>query len=440
MLSELRSLSRSSKLSEVLKELPEEDLVRLYGEWQVWSHDHQLPPALPQGEAWRTWLILGGRGAGKTRAGAEWVRAKALGLSPISEKPIERIALVGETMAAVRSVMIEGISGILATATPDCVPVFEPSKRQIVWPNGSIAQIFSAEEPEALRGPQFGAAWLDEICKWEHAERTYDMLQFALRLGDKPQQVVTTTPRPIALLKAILADPSTATSHLKTVENAGNLAPDFIAGLEARYRGTLLLRQELDGELIEDRPDALWKREWIETGRITHPPALGRTIVAVDPPVTSGAKADACGIVVAAMGDDGRAYVLADRTVKGREPLAWADVAVRAYHEFSADTLVAEVNQGGDLVTTVIAQIDHMVPVEKVRATRGKWVRAEPVAALYGRGLVSHAGSFPELEDQMCDLGSDGLAGGRSPDRVDALVWALTFLMLGSQVPRIREL
>ncbi len=271
-MNELRSLSGSSKLLEILQELPEEDIIRLYGEWQVWSHDHQLPPALPDGEAWRTWLILGGRGAGKTRAGAEWVRAKALGLSTATGKPIERIALVGETMAAVRSVMIEGVSGILATATPDCVPVFEPSKRQIVWPNGSIAQIFSAEEPDALRGPQFGAAWLDEICKWEHAERTWDMLQFALRLGEKPQQVVTTTPRPIPLLKAILADPSTAASHLKTVENAGNLAPDFIAGLEARYRGTLLLRQELDGELIEDRPDALWKREWIETGRIDASP------------------------------------------------------------------------------------------------------------------------------------------------------------------------
>ncbi len=439
-MSELRSLSGSSKLLEIIAELPIEDVIRLYGEWQVWSHAHQLPPALPGGNAWRTWLILGGRGAGKTRAGAEWVRAKALGLSPIAGKPIKRIALVGETMAAVRSVMIEGVSGILATATPDCVPVFEPSKRQIVWPNGSIAQIFSAEEPDALRGPQFGAAWLDEICKWEHAERTWDMLQFALRLGDMPQQVVTTTPRPIPLLKAILADPSTATSHLKTVENAENLAPDFITGLEARYRGTLLLRQELDGELIEDRPDALWKRAWIETNRITHPPALGRTIVALDPPVTSGAKADACGIVVAAMAEDGRAYVLADRTVKGREPLAWAEVAVRAYHEFAADALVAEVNQGGELVTTVIAQVDDTVPVEKVRATRGKWVRAEPVAALYGRGLISHVGSFPELEDQMCDLGSDGLAGGRSPDRVDALVWALTFLMLGPQVPRIREL
>ena len=439
-MSELRSLSRSSVLLEVLQGLPKEDIIRLWGEWQVWGHDHQLPPARLEGEAWRTWLILGGRGAGKTRAGAEWVRAKALGLSDTAEKPIERIALVGETMAAVRAVMIEGVSGILATATPDCVPVFEPSKRQITWPNGSIAQVFSAEEPEALRGPQFGAAWLDEICKWEHAERTWDMLQFALRLGDKPQQVVTTTPRPIALLKAIMAEASTDITHLKTAENAENLAPDFIAGLTSRYAGTLLLRQELDGELIEDRPDALWKREWIEAHRISHPPELGRTVVALDPPVTSGAKADACGIAVAAMGGDGRAYVLADRTVKGREPLAWAQVAIAAYHAFEADAIVAEVNQGGELVTTVMAQVDQNVPVERVRATRGKWVRAEPVAALYGRGLVSHVGSFPELEDQMCDLGTDGLAGGRSPDRVDALVWALTFLMLGPQEPRIRNL
>jgi phage terminase large subunit-like protein len=437
-LSELRSLRQSSRLPELIAELSIEDVVRLAHEWQLWAHDSQLPPATALGADWRTWLILGGRGAGKTRAGAEWVRAMALGLAPATNGPVERIALVGETMAAVRAVMVEGVSGILALDRSASRPDFEPSKRQIVWPNGSIAQLFSAEEPDALRGPQFGAAWLDEICKWPAPERTWDMLQFALRLGARPQQVVTTTPRPIALLKAILADPATIVSHMRTHENAENLAPDFIAGLVERYRGTLLLRQELDGEIVDDRADALWRRDWIEAQRVSHPPQLGRIVVAVDPPVTSGAKADACGIVVAGRGDDGRAYVVADRTVQGREPLAWAEAAVRAFHAHEADSLVAEVNQGGDLVAAVIAQVDAKVTVEKVRATRGKWVRAEPVAALYGRGLVSHAGSFPELEDQMCDLGPDGLSGGRSPDRVDALVWALTFLMLGPQEPRIR--
>ena len=265
------------------------------------------------------------------------------------------------------------------------------------------------------------------------------MLQFALRLGDTPRQVVTTTPRPIGLLKRILADAATMISRSRTLDNFANLAPGFIAEMRARYGATSLGRQELDGELVEDRADGLWNRAGFERTRIDGAPALTRIVVAVDPPVTSGAKADACGIAVAGIDAAGRGYVLADRTVAGHAPLVWAKVAVAALEEFAADRIVAEVNQGGDLVEGVIRQIDDNVPIRKVRATRGKFIRAEPVAALYERGLISHVGQLAALEDQMSDFGPDGLSSGRSPDRLDALVWALTDLMLTkSGEPRIR--
>ena len=390
-------------------------------------------------DPWRTWLILGGRGSGKTRAGAEWVRTQALGLAPFAAAPVGRIALIGETIADVRSVMVEGVSGLLSVHPPHERPVYEPSKRQLTWPNGAIAQLFSAEDPDGLRGPQFGAAWCDELAKWRYADKTWDMLQFALRLGDAPRQVVTTTPRPIALLKRILADAATSISRSRTLDNFANLAPGFIAEMRARYGATSLGRQELDGELVEDREDGLWSRAGLESTRTDAAPALSRIVVAVDPPVTGGPKADACGIVVAGIDADGRGFVLADRTISGHAPLIWAKVAVAALEEFQADRIVAEVNQGGDLVEGVIRQIDDKVPIRKVRATRGKFIRAEPVAALYERGLVSHVGQFSALEDQMCDFGPDGLSGGRSPDRLDALVWALTDLMLTkSGEPRIR--
>ena len=397
------------------------------------------PSAGEVAPAFRTWLLMGGRGAGKTRSGAEWVRAQALGIEPLGERPVARIALVGETIADVRSVMVEGVSGLLSVHAPHERPVYEPSKRQLTWPNGAIAQLFSAEDPDGLRGPQFGAAWCDELAKWRYADKTWDMLQFALRLGAAPCQVVTTTPRPIALLKRILADAATAVSRSRTLDNFANLAPGFVAEMRARYGATSLGRQELDGELVEDRADGLWSRATLERTRIDAAPALARIVVAVDPPVTGGPKADACGIVVAGIDADGRGYVLADRTVSGHAPLVWAKVAVAALEEFQADRIVAEVNQGGDLVEGVIRQIDGNVPIRKVRATRGKFIRAEPVAALYERGLISHVGQFSALEDQMCDFGPDGLSGGRSPDRLDALVWALTdLLLMKSGEPRIR--
>ena len=433
---------RSGDLRRVLKGLEPAEIARICHDWLIWARADQLPPL--EGEAhlhWRTWLLLGGRGAGKTRAGAEWVRAQALGLKPLATRPTERIALVGETLADARAVMVEGVSGLLSVHADHERPNLEASKRQVVWPNGAVAQIFSAEDPESLRGPQFGAAWCDELCKWRHAQASWDMLQFGLRLGGHPRQVVTTTPRAVPLLKALLADEAVVVSRAKTRDNAANLSAAFLAAVEARYGGTALGRQELDGEIIEDRDDALWRREWFEAGRISQAPDLARIVVAIDPPATGGAKSDACGLVVAGCTQEGCGIVLADKSLRRARPLNWAEAAVRAYHVFEADKIVAEVNQGGDMVEAIIRQVDARVPVMQVRASRGKWVRAEPVAALYARGLVRHVGVLLELEDELCDFGPDGLSGGRSPDRLDALVWALTELMLGhGGSPRIRPI
>ncbi|MEL6373428.1 MAG: terminase family protein [Pseudomonadota bacterium] len=414
-------------MKEVLAALDDGDIARLIYDWPLWARAAQMPPTL---EGWRTWVILGGRGAGKTRAGAEWVRAQALGLSPLAAAPARRIALVGETIAQVRAVMIEGVSGLLDVHPAHERPVFEASKQQLVWPNGSIAQMFSAEQPEALRGPQFAAAWCDELAKWRQAQATWDMLQFGMRLGQAPRVVVTTTPRATALLKDLMGDARTAVTRARTAENAANLAPWFMDEIMRRYGGTALGRQELDGEIVEERGTGLWQRRWIDDARLEEAPALRRIVVAVDPPVSAHAGSDACGIVVAGKGADARFYVLADRTLQGREPLAWARAVVAAYRDFAADKVVAEVNQGGDLVVAVLRQVDEALPVATVRATRGKAVRAEPVAALYAEGRVVHAGRFEALEDQMCTFGMDGRSGdgARSPDRVDALVWALTEL------------
>lgn len=432
---------RQGTVDAFLRGLSGRELAFIQYDWEIWARDDQLPPASAPERAWTTWLILGGRGAGKTRAGAEWVRAEASSRRQGEDGQVPRIALIGETLSDVRSVMVEGVSGLLAVHPSHERPVFEPSKRLLTWANGAIAQLFSAEDPESLRGPQFTAAWCDEAAKWRYAERTWDMLQFGLRLGAAPRQVVTTTPRPTPLIKRLMADPATAVSKATTRANAANLAPGFLETIVARYRGTRLGRQELDAEILEDRTDALWPRQLIEDLRVDTAPELQRIVVAVDPPVTSGRRADACGIVVAGRGPDARAYVLADATIQGARPAGWAAAAIRAYTRFDADALVAEINQGGELVESVIRQVDPAVAIRTVRATRGKWVRAEPVAALYEQGRVAHVGTLPELEDQMCDFGPGGLSGGASPDRVDALVWALTDLMLsGAQAPRIRPL
>jgi phage terminase large subunit-like protein len=410
--------------------------------WELFWHKYQRPPLAAQGgEPWTTWLLLGGRGAGKTHAGAAWVRGVALGKPPYASEPIKRIALIGETEADVREVMIEGESGLLAVHGPGERPDWVRSRRRLEWKNGAVAQVFSAEDPDSLRGPQFGAAWLDEIAKWRHAEATFDMLQFGLRLGERPRQVITTTPRPIPLLKRLMRDPATALTHAPTRANAYFLAPAFLETIVARYAGTRLGRQELDGELIEDRADGLWTRAMLESVRVAEAPPLTRIVVAVDPPATAGEKSASCGLVAVGRSEDGKVYVIADETVAGMSPAGWAQKAIVLWHRLAADALVVEVNQGGDMVRAVIAEQDRSVPVIAVRARRGKWLRAEPVAALYEQGRVKHVGAFPELEDELCDFGLDGLSSGRSPDRLDALVWAVTAQTFGAKDgPRVRGL
>ncbi len=405
-----------------------------------WSGLHARLDQLPPEGDWTTWLMLGGRGAGKTRAGAEWVRRLVLGGTVVKGGAVQRIALVGETLADVRDVMVKGESGLLSLDWGRGEnPRWVGSGRRLELPHGAVAFAFSSEDPESLRGPQFSAAWCDELAKWKHAEATFDMLQFGLRLGSRPRQVVTTTPRPIPLLKRIIADPGTTISKARTHDNAKNLAAAFLKNIVARYQGTRLGRQELDAELIEERADALWHRAGIETCRVKAAPALQRIVVAVDPPASSGEHADACGLVAAGLGADGIGYVLADATAERLSPARWAKRAIDLYHKLEADRIVAEVNQGGEMVETLIRQADADVPVETVRAYRGKWLRAEPIAALYEQDRVRHVGAFPALEDEMCDFALGGLSSGRSPDRLDALVWALTALMLKKEAkPRVR--
>jgi len=434
-----------SKTARLIASLTDEEVNELYSDWRLWARKEQLPPS----GNWTTWLLMGGRGSGKTRAGAEWVSQLATGHG--GQNPLSPIALVSETITEARAVMVEGNSGLLNIGQPKNRPRFDRGRNLLVWDNGAEALLMSASDPERFRGPQFAAAWCDELAKWPNADEAWDMLQFGLRLGERPRQLVTTTPKPTKLLKRLLADPRTATTRMRTAENAANLAENFLSEVVGRYRGTFLGRQELDGELIEDLPGALWSRAMLNACRNSAPLEIGRTIVSVDPSVSSGKNCDACGIIVAANcaqggnGDEGdkgekSAIILADRTIKPNSPLDWARKVVNAYHDFAADAVVAEVNQGGDLVTSLINQIEPDIAVIKVRATRSKWVRAEPVAALYERNLVIHRPGLDLLEDEMCAFGPNGLADGHSPDRVDALVWALTNLLLNSPAPRVRNL
>jgi phage terminase large subunit-like protein len=392
---------------------------------------------------------MGGRGAGKTRAGAEWVRAQVEGARPLDEGRARRVALVGETIDQVREVMIFGDSGILACSPPDRRPVWEAGRKRLVWPNGAIATVHSAHDPEGLRGPQFDAAWVDELAKWKKAQDTWDMLQFALRLGEKPQVCVTTTPRNVGVLKTLLKSPSTVVTHAPTEANSANLAASFLEEVRARYAGTRLGRQELDGVLLEDAEGALWTTAGLEALRCDKAPALDRIVVAVDPSTTGHASSDACGIVVAGVQmrgspQDWCAYVLADCTVTGASPAGWARAAIAAMERFGADRLVAEVNQGGQMVQEVLRQVDPLVPYKGVHASRGKIARAEPVAALYEQGRVRHLRGLGDLEDQMCRMTVQGYEGQGSPDRVDALVWALHELMIEPvakwRAPRVRTL
>ncbi len=411
--------------------------------FEVWALEHQRPP---EGD-WTTWVVLGGRGAGKTRAGAEWVRAQVEGARPGDAGRCRRVALVGETIEQAREVMVFGESGILACSPPDRRPEWQATRKRLVWANGAVAEVYSASNPESLRGPQFDCAWADELAKWKQGQDAWDMLQFGLRLGERPQQVVTTTPRPSRLLSGLLAEGRTVSTSAPTEANAANLAESFLDYVTDKYAGSRLGRQELQGELLNDVEGALWSLEGLDGCR-ADVPELDRIVVAVDPPVTGHAGSDECGIVVAGVCMEGapkdwRAYVLEDATVRG-SPQVWAERALAKVREYGAERLVAEVNQGGDLVETLVRSIDPLVAYRGVRATRGKAARAEPVAALYEQGRVFHCGGFGALEDQMCAMTVSGFTGKGSPDRLDALVWALNDLMIVPAAaflrPRVRGL
>ncbi|MCT4555791.1 MAG: terminase family protein [Pelagimonas sp.] len=399
--------------------------------FEFWAHDHQIPP---EGD-WRSWVCMGGRGAGKTRAGAEWVRAQVEGARPLDPGRAKRLALIGETFDQVREVMIFGDSGIMACSPPDRKPKWVASRRCLVWPNGAEAMAYSAYDPESLRGPQFDGAWVDELAKWPKARETWDMLQFGLRLGEHPRVCVTTTPRTIDVLKELLELDSTVVTRAKTEANRAHLADSFLEEVRRRYEGSRLGMQELDGVLLDEVDGALWTLEMLEKARAGRMPDFDRVVVAVDPPASEGKSADTCGIVVAGVVMDAdmagwRAHVLEDASVQGLSPLGWAEAAVDAAKRWEADRVVAEVNQGGAMVETLLRQVDPMLAVKQVHATRGKVARAEPVSALYEQGKVKHARGLVELEAQMCLMSLQGYQGQGSPDRVDALVWALSELMV----------
>jgi phage terminase large subunit-like protein len=410
--------------AEWLASLTKRELEALQFTWSVWARPDQLPPE----EDFFTWLILAGRGWGKTRTGGEWIR------DGIENEGIGRVALVARTAADARDVMVEGESGLLAICPPWNKPKYFPSKRRLVWPNGAIATLYSADEPDLLRGPQHDRAWADEVATWRYVQETWSNLMMGLRLGERPQVAVTTTPRSIKIIKELRASPTTATTRGRTADNTPNLAPTFLTEVVGKYQGTRLGRQELEGELLEDTPGALWTRAMLDGVFVREAPALRRVVVAIDPAVSSGEDSDETGIVV--VGTDGqRGYVLAD--LSGRyTPAEWARRALEAYRTFKADRIIAEVNNGGALVEANLSSFKDdarglngkNVPFKAVHASRGKAIRAEPISGLYEQRRVSHVGAFPQLEDQLCTWSPE--IDARSPDRLDALVWGLTELML----------
>ncbi|HVA13449.1 MAG TPA: terminase family protein [Stellaceae bacterium] len=427
--------TQAARLAAHLEQAPllTENARSMLGDWRVWARPEQLAPAkLADGRDWRVWLLLAGRGFGKTRSGAEWVRAQA------ENGAAKRIALVAPTARDARLVMVEGESGLLSIASAEVRPAFAPTTRQLTWPNGAVATLFSADEPDRLRGPQFDAAWCDELAAWRYPA-AWDMLMMGLRLGENPRAVVTTTPKPVKLIRALLASPDCVVTRGTTRDNVANLAPGFLTAILQQYEGTRLGRQELDAELLDDMPGALWSRDAIERDRVEAwreggGPALRRIVVAIDPAASASADADETGIVVAALGQDGAGYVLDD--LSGRlSPHDWAARAIDAYRAHRADRIVAEVNNGGAMVEATLRVLDAGISYRPVHASRGKLARAEPVAALYQQGRIHHVGSFPALEDQMCAFTGGPLSHSASPDRVDALVWALSELMLGNAEP-----
>lgn len=407
----------------VLTSLPNETALALRYDWEFCARDKQLPPA---DDEWTTWLILAGRGFGKTRTGAEWVidQARRGGKG-------FRIALVAATSADVRDTMVEGESGILACSPPWFTPSYQVSKRRLVWPNGAIATAYTAEKPRLLRGPQHHAAWCDELCAWQYSE-SFDQLQFGLRLGQRPRTVITTTPRPTKQLREIQQSSTTRTTSGTTYENLANLAPTFATKILAKYEGTRLGEQELKARVLEDTPGALWTLTGIDADRVWEVPEMKRVVVAIDPSAAEDGGGDECGIVAVGLGIDDVVYVLADRS-DNLSPDAWAKAAVALSDEVEADCIVAEANNGGGMVSTTIGTAHPKARVKLVHAARGKRARAEPVSALYEQHKAHHVGTHPKLEDEMTTWAA--MSGEKSPNRIDALVWAITELVFENVAP-----
>lgn len=398
-------------------------------EWRGFAREDQVAPL--SGD-WKVWILLGGRGSGKTRSGAEWVLEQV-------RAGAQRIALVAPTLHDGREVMLGGDSGLLNIAPKSARPRYEPTRRRLLFPNGAKAYLFSAYEADRLRGPQFDCAWGDEFCAWPDADAILANLRLGLRLGKHPQLCLTSTPRPLPVLDRLIAEAGTRLSQSRTSDNEDNLAPGFITSMEGLYGGTALGRQELDGMIVRDHPGAIFSRADIDGSRVASAPVLERILIALDPPATSGPKADACGLIVAGRsghGDDARAYILSDETLSQMRPEVWAERAVALFHHFGADAILAETNQGGEMVESLIQQLDSNVPVLKRFARQAKSTRAMPVGLLYARGRVCHVGRLDALEDELCSFGGPYQKG--SPDRMDALVWAVTELLLNRTEPRLR--
>ncbi len=411
--------------AQVLARLSDAQCVEWLERFPIWAHDGQLDP----GGDPLVWLIMAGRGFGKTRAGAEWLSGLA------RRTPGARFALIGATKDDVRRVMVEGPSGLLAVARDGERIEWSRARGEVTFASGAMATVYSAEAAEALRGPEHHAVWCDEIGKWgRRGDDAWDNMMFGLRLGSAPRVLVTTTPQSTELMRRVerLADAAAAVVRGRTRDNP-HLPERFVEAMLATYAGTRLGRQELDGELLEDVAGALWTRQLIERARAEAAPELVRVVIGVDPPASAGG--DACGIVAVGLGRDGRGYVIEDATVSGVSPEGWARAVAKCAARCGADRVVAEKNQGGEMVMSVLRGADTGLPVTLVHASRGKSARAEPVALLYEAGKVLHAGAFPELEDELCGLQAGGgyEGPGRSPDRADALVWAMTELMLGKR-------